>query len=109
MVKLAQKKCVPCEGWMKPLDVSKVRKLVKEVPGWKTFSNKNIEKEIKFKNFKDAVRFINKVAKIAEEEHHHPDFLLHGYNKVKFTLSTHAIGGLSENDFIMAAKINKLL
>lgn len=67
---------------------------------------KKITKKFKFKNFKEAMAFINKVAELAESEGHHPDIFIF-YNRVKFELSTHAIGGLSENDFILAAKINK--
>jgi len=79
-----------------------------QVPGWKVVGGKTLERELKFKDFKGAMAFLNKVAELAEGEGHHPDFLLHGWNKVRFTLSTHAIGGLSINDFILAAKIDAL-
>ena len=113
---LLKKKCVPCEGGAKPLDHEAITKLILEVPEWKLTEDTNanvqkfglgakISKEFKFKDFIGAINFINKVAEIAEEEGHHPD--IHAfYNKVLLELSTHAIGGLSENDFILASKID---
>lgn len=103
---LKDKKCVPCEGGTPPLDSAKIEELLKEVPGWSVIENKKIEREFKFKNFQLAMEFVNKVAEIAEKEGHHPDIFLHNWNKVKISLSTHAIKGLSENDFILAAKIS---
>lgn len=105
---LLDKKCVPCEGGMPPLTPAEIEPLMKEISGWSMIDTKQIEKEYVFKNFKQAVAFINKVAAIAEAEGHHPDILLHGWKKVKIMLSTHAIGGLSENDFIVAAKIDSI-
>jgi len=105
---LKDKKCIPCEGGVAPLDANEVARLLKEVPGWVSPDNKRIEKEFKFKDFAQALAFVNKVGDIAEAENHHPDIVLHGWNKVTLVLSTHAIGGLSENDFILAAKINEL-
>lgn len=106
---LSQKHCVPCEGAVKPLTRQQIDKYLSTVTGWEVSEDeKAIEKKFVFKNFTEAIDFINSVAKIAEEEQHHPDIFLHGWNKVDITLSTHAIGGLSENDFILAAKINAL-
>jgi 4a-hydroxytetrahydrobiopterin dehydratase len=105
---LLDKKCVPCEGGMPPLTPDEVQNLIKEIEGWSVVENKEIEKEFKFKNFKEALAFINKVGEIAEQEGHHPDINLHNWNKVTFSLSTHVIKGLSENDFILAAKIDNL-
>ena len=79
-----------------------------ELKDWVDVGKKQIEKEYKFKNFKEALEFVNKVGELAESEGHHPDINLHGWNKVKLTLSTHAIGGLSENDFILASKIDRV-
>ena len=84
------------------------KKLLAEIDGWELGGEKKIEKEFKFKNFKEAIAFVNKVADLAEKEGHHPDIISHGWNKVKLELSTHSIGGLSENDFIMATKINNI-
>ena len=109
MKDLTKIKCVPCEGGDKPFVENEIEKYLKEVPEWSVLQNKQIERQLEFKNFREAVAFIIKVALLAESEGHHPDFSLFSWNKVKFTLSTHAIGGLSQNDFILAAKINKLL
>jgi 4a-hydroxytetrahydrobiopterin dehydratase len=106
---LKSQKCVPCEGGTKPLTRIEFEKYLKAVSDWNVVENdKKIQREFTFKNFKMALEFINKVGGIAEEEGHHPDLFLHNYKKVTITLSTHAIGGLSINDFILAAKINAL-
>lgn len=83
-------------------------KYLKKIKGWQLTGNM-IEKDFKFKNFKQAITFVNKVADLAEEEGHHPDIQVYSWNKVKISTYTHAIGGLSENDFILAAKIDKML
>ena len=93
---------------MKPLTRAQFEKYLPQVPTWTVVEDKRIEKESKFKDFKEALAFVNKVGVIAESENHHPDINLHNWNKVKITLSTHAIKGLSDNDFIMAAKIETL-
>lgn len=104
---LKNKKCVPCEGGVKPLTLDEYGAFLRgELSGWVDVDTKKIEKEYKLKNFKEALEFVNKVGVLAESEGHHPDINLYGWNKVKLTLSTHAIGGLSENDFILAAKID---
>lgn len=104
---LKQKKCVPCEGGVKPLTSDEYGAYLRtELSGWQDVEAKRIDKEYKFKDFKEALAFVNKVGKLAESERHHPDINLCGWNKVKITLSTYAIGGLSENDFILAAKID---
>lgn len=105
---LLKKKCVPCEkGDIDPFLPEEARNYIGDVPGWELASDsKKISKEYKFKDFIGAVNFINIVADVAESEGHHPDIHLVGYNKVTLELSTHSIGGLSENDFILAAKID---
>jgi 4a-hydroxytetrahydrobiopterin dehydratase len=106
MNELLKKKCVPCEGGALPLDRAAAEKYMDMVPGWELSEDgKNITKTYKFKDFIGAVNFVNKISEIAEGEGHHPDINIR-YNKVKLILSTHAIGGLSENDFILAAKID---
>ena len=112
MNNLKDKKCIPCEGGVIPFDISEIHKYQKKVDGWSILKNdKNIffiEKDFKFKNFKYSQNFVNKVGEISEEEGHHPDIIFGwGYAKIKIT--THAIDGLSENDFILAAKIDQLL
>lgn len=108
MSELAKKKCVPCEGGTKPLSPEKARELLMQIPGWTLATDsKIISREFTFKNFMDAMEFVSQVADIAEMEDHHPDIHIF-YNRVRLDLSTHAIKGLSENDFIIAAKINEL-
>ena len=103
---LAQKKCVPCEGGVPPLGKAEVERLLYQVSGW-SLSGKWITKEFKFKNFVAAMKFVNRAGDLAEAEGHHPDIHIH-YNRVRFDIWTHAIDGLSENDFILAAKIDSL-
>ena len=105
---LAEKKCKACEGGTPPLKQEEANEYLAKVLGWELVEGVKIKKEFKFKTFKDSIAFVNKVADTAEEEAHHPTITII-YNKVRITLSTHAIGGLSENDFIMAAKIDKLI
>ncbi len=104
---LKNKKCVPCEGGVKPLTPDEYGAYLRtELSEWVDVDEKHIEKEYIFKNFKEALSFVNKVGTLAESEGHHPDINLHNWNRVKLTLSTHSIGGLSENDFILASKID---
>lgn len=106
---LVSKKCQPCEGSTPPLQESKIQEYLPKVPGWILDSGqKQITRRYTAKNFMVAVDFINRVAMIAEAENHHPDIHLTRYRQLEIILSTHAIGGLSENDFILAAKINEL-
>ena len=108
MTNLINKKCVPCEGGVPTLTPDEIQKFMKELKeGWKVLDNLKIEKLFKFKDFVEAIKFVNKVAELAEQEGHHPDIAIN-YNKVKMTIWTHAIGGLSENDFILGAKIDIL-
>ncbi|MDP2788528.1 MAG: 4a-hydroxytetrahydrobiopterin dehydratase [bacterium] len=104
---LLKKKCIPCEGkGIKPFDQLEAEDYLAHTNGWVLDSEgKRISKEYKFKDFIGAINFVNTVADIAEMEGHHPDIEIH-YNKVRLTNWTHAIGGLSENDFILAAKID---
>lgn len=108
MSSLSNRHCVPCEGSVPPLSRPKNLEYLKVVDQWQLVDDKAIEKILLFRNFKEAVAFINKVAEIAEAEGHHPDILLFGWNKVKISLTTHAIGGLSDNDFILAAKLDEI-
>jgi 4a-hydroxytetrahydrobiopterin dehydratase len=104
---LTQQKCKPCEGGVKPLRPDEYNAYLRTVlSGWQAVEEKKIEKDYTFKDFQEAIDFISKVGQIAEAEGHHPDIFLHDWNKVKLTLSTHAIDGLSENDFILASKID---
>ena len=108
---LLKKKCVPCEGGVIPFDISEIHKYQKKVDGWDVLENDKqkffLEKNFKFKNFIESQNFINQVGRISEEEGHHPDIKF-GWGYAKIHISTHAIEGLSENDFILAAKIDKI-
>lgn len=107
-VSLVEQKCVPCEGGMPPLTIQEAETLMKDIHGWELSDGaKQIEKKFTFKNFKEALAFANKVGEIAESEGHHPEIEI-GWGKVEIELSTHAIGGLSVNDFIVAAKIDTI-
>ena len=111
MSDLTKKKCMPCEGGVLPFDTSEIHKYQKKVDGWEILEEKKIfflHKKFNFKNFKESQRFINKVGEISESEGHHPDISFGwGYANIKIT--THAIEGLSENDFILAAKIDQII
>jgi len=108
MTNLLQKKCIPCEGGAAALTRSEADALQKQTPEWGISDDgKRITRKFKWKNFNETTAFFNKVAAIAEEENHHPDFEVH-WGSMNLTLWTHAIGGLSENDFIVAAKIDSL-
>ena len=111
MTDLHKKKCIPCEGGIPSFNLEEIHKYLKKVDGWDVKKNEEknyfLEKEFKFKDFKNSQIFINKVGEIAETENHHPDiFFGWGYAKIK--IFTHAIKGLAESDFILAAKIDKL-
>ena len=105
MNNLAYKKCVPCEAGTPPLKDSEIKSYILQLKTpWEIIDSTKIKEKFTFKDFKEAMQFVNKVAEIAEEEQHHPDIYIF-YSKVTIELWTHAIGGLSENDFVMAAKI----
>ncbi|OHD71401.1 MAG: hypothetical protein A2W19_10410 [Spirochaetes bacterium RBG_16_49_21] len=101
---LAEMKCTPIDKAKPPMPLTEAKKMLSEILGW-TLVNSTITREFKFKNFIEAMQFVNKVADLANSEDHHPDIHI-SYSKVRLELSTHAIGGLSMNDFIVAAKIN---
>jgi 4a-hydroxytetrahydrobiopterin dehydratase len=106
---LTSKRCVPCEGGVPPLSHAEAEALTRNVEGWALDSNSTrISRSWTMKNFMAGVAFLDKVAALAEEEGHHPDLHLEGYRHLKIVLWTHAVGGLTENDFILAAKINQI-
>src|SRR3989344_2919822 len=102
---LTDKKCVPCEVGMPPMEASEVQKLLKDTPNWEWKNSHHLERKCTFTDFAQALAFVNKVGALAEEEGHHPDIEF-GWGYAIIKLFTHKIDGLSENDFIMAAKIN---
>ena len=106
---LRQKKCSPCEGGIPPLSRAEAEQQLRLVDGWSLVADgQRIRRTWTAKNFMAGIDFFNKVAALAEEEGHHPDLHLEGYRQVAIELWTHAIGGLSENDFILAAKIDQI-
>ncbi len=109
--KLSDKKCGPCNKETPPLSREQIQEYLLLVPHWALVPEApmpTIKRVFRLKDFDTAVDFVNKMAAIADAEDHHPDFLLHKYRVLEVSLSTHAIGGLSENDFILAAKIDVL-
>jgi 4a-hydroxytetrahydrobiopterin dehydratase len=107
-VKLSKRKCVPCEGDIPPLTEAEAEELNKQLNDWTLVDGGALlAKSFRFTDFKQTMEFVNKVAAIAEEQGHHPDMNV-SYGGVTIELMTHAIGGLSENDFILAAKIDEL-
>jgi len=106
-MKLTQRRCEPCRAGTPPLSQANAEALHREVPEW-SLKDDVIEKTFKWKDFREAMRFVNQVASVAEENDHHPAIHI-SYNKVRLELTTHKIGGLSENDFILAARIDELV
>jgi 4a-hydroxytetrahydrobiopterin dehydratase len=109
MSELAEKECVPCKGGVPPLKGRALSDLLGKLGnGWEVINEHHLEKEFKFKNFREALAFTNKVGELAEAQGHHPDIYL-AWGRVKVTIWTHKIDGLTESDFVMAAKIDRLL
>jgi len=109
MENLTDKKCVPCEGIGRAYSYLEIKAYLPKVPGWSMAHDaKSIERAFSLKNFVACVELINKIKVIAEDEMHHPDLHLTGYKNLKVVLYTHALGGVTENDLILAAKINQL-
>lgn len=105
---LTARKCVPCEGGVPTLTAEQVAEYIGDIPEWSATEDvSKLYRSFEFKSFDEAMEFVNKVADVAREEDHHPDMYIY-YSKVDLELSTHAIGGLSENDFIVAAKVDAL-
>ena len=109
MSALAEKECVPCKGGTPPLKGQDLASLQQQLkPGWQVVREHHLEKEYKFKDFREALDFTNKVGELAEAQGHHPDIYL-SWGKVKLTIWTHKIDGLTESDFVLAAKADDLL
>ncbi|MFQ3549122.1 MAG: 4a-hydroxytetrahydrobiopterin dehydratase [Armatimonadota bacterium] len=106
-MKLTEQKCMACEGGIEPLTMEEAQQLGKQVPNW-TITEKQIERTFKFKNFVEAMDFANEITKIAESENHHPNLHI-SYGKVKVDLYTHAVNGITINDFIVASKIDEIM
>lgn len=107
-MELKEKKCVPCEGGIDPFTEKEINEIKDKIDKkWEVVDNKKIKRDYSFDDFKESMSFVNQVADIAEEDQHHPDFKV-SYDSVTIELTTHAIGGLSENDFIIASKIDNI-
>ena len=111
MSDLADKKCIPCEGGIPSFDTTEIHKYLKKVDGWDVKEDEKnnffLMKEFAFENFIDSQSFVNKVGQLAENEGHHPDITF-GWGYAKIKIFTHAIEGLAESDFILAAKIDRI-
>jgi 4a-hydroxytetrahydrobiopterin dehydratase len=104
---LASKTCVPCRGGVPPLHGEELRKFQRQLPGWEVINQHHLHRSYSFPDFKTALEFVNRVGEIAEQQGHHPDIVL-GWGKAEVTTWTHKIDGLTESDFILAAKIEEL-
>jgi len=107
MTELADKKCVPCRGGVPPLKGGELDALKRQVPGWEVVNEHHLKKAFTFPDFQNALNFVNRVGAVAEEQGHHPDIYL-AWGKVEIITWTHKIDGLTESDFILAAKIDRL-
>ena len=105
---LASRNCVPCRGGVPPLGAREIEPLLKELDDWEVIDNHHLRKVFKFKDFREALGFVNRVGELAEEQGHHPDISF-GWGRAEITIWTHKIDGLTESDFILAAKIEKLV
>ena len=107
MSDLAKRECVPCRGGVPPLAGEEITKLLSELDGWEVVNEHHLKKSYKFGDFREALQFVNRVGELAEEQGHHPDICF-GWGQAEITIWTHKIDGLTESDFILAAKIDDL-
>ena len=107
MSDLASQQCVPCRGGVPPMEKEEIEKLSQELDGWEAINGHHLSKSYRYKNFREALDFVNEVGNLAEEQGHHPDICF-GWGKVDITIWTHKIDGLTTSDFVLAAKIDKL-
>lgn len=108
MSELESRHCIPCQPGTPALSGEEVGNLIDQVPGW-ILEDGKLTRDVRVKDFASALALVNRVGGVAEEENHHPDILIHGWNHVRLELSTHSVGGLSENDFILAARLSGLI
>ena len=107
MQDLASRECVPCRGGVPPMESDEIKKFLAELAGWEVIEAHHLRKAYTFENFRDALAFVNRVGELAEQQGHHPDIAF-GWGRAELTIWTHAIDGLTESDFILAAKIDAL-
>jgi len=107
MSELAMRSCIPCRGGVPPLKGEALISLASQVPGWEVKDEHHLTRTIKFQDFKAALEFVNRIGEVAEREDHHPDIYL-AWGKVRVDIWTHKINGLTESDFVLAAKIDAI-
>ena len=107
MTELAERQCVPCRGGVPPLAGDEIRKLTNQVEGWQVIDEHHLRKTYGFSDFRETLDFVNRIGQLAEEQGHHPDICF-GWGKADISIWTHKIDGLTESDFVLAAKIDKL-
>jgi len=107
MSELAERECVPCRGGVPPMKGAEIRPLLNQLANWEAVGEHHLRKEYRFKNFRESLDFVNRVGVLAENQGHHPDICF-GWGKAEITIWTHKIDGLTESDFVLAAKIDKL-
>ena len=107
MSELASKQCVPCRGGVPPLQGEEIEPLRAQLSGWEVINEHHLKKNYRFSNFREALKFVNQVGELAEDQGHHPDICF-GWGNVEISIWTHKINGLTESDFILAAKIDEL-
>ena len=107
MTQLAEKRCIPCRGGVPPLTAGEIAPLLDQLQGWEVVRDHHLRKLVRFPDFAEALAFVNQVGEVAEAEDHHPDIHL-AWGKAEITLWTHKINGLTESDFVLAAKIDRL-
>jgi 4a-hydroxytetrahydrobiopterin dehydratase len=107
MSELADRQCVPCRGGVPPLKSDKVQELLGQLADWQAVNAHHLSKTYRFPDFREALAFVNRVGELAEEQGHHPDICF-GWGKAEISIWTHKIDGLTESDFVLAAKIDKL-
>ncbi len=107
MAELAERQCVPCRGGVPPMKGDEVEKLSAQLPEWQVVKEHHLQRTYRFKDFAEALHFVNRVGELAEQQGHHPDICF-GWGKAEITIWTHKIDGLTESDFVLAAKIDKL-
>jgi len=107
MSELAERQCVPCRGGVPPMKGEQINEMSSQLPDWQVVNEHHLQRNYRFKNFKETLDFVNRVGELAEEQGHHPDICF-GWGKADITIWTHKIDGLTESDFVLAAKIDKL-
>ncbi|HEY8203307.1 MAG TPA: 4a-hydroxytetrahydrobiopterin dehydratase [Pyrinomonadaceae bacterium] len=107
MSDLAARECVPCRGGVPPMQGDQIQPMLGQLTGWAVINEHHLRKEFKFQNFRETLDFVNRVGELAETQGHHPDICF-GWGKAEITIWTHKIDGLTESDFILAAKIDKV-